>query len=265
MVDCEGCFAAGTGTAKPVFMAHYPIFDSAQNQALLVVCARKTIRTAAIAGIVWGSINLVVGYFAVLANPLNAGILVLGLLMIGTGITGLRKPSLSALLSEAIVSILLLCWNVAITVINLRAGLLGTSGHGLILPAIAAVIFFRQYQRLGHLREAIATLDHATVKEASGLCQELFKSNLKETPEVAECARPRFRLRLMGDSVFCAQKNLARAFHLNRDTFRQCVPRPEKKLIRIVIPHPLGKLTYAFDRKNSEKIKGWLAAPPQTS
>ena len=56
-------------------MAHDPIFDSAENQALLVVCARKTIRTAAIAGIVWGSINLLIGYFAVQANPLNAGIL----------------------------------------------------------------------------------------------------------------------------------------------------------------------------------------------
>jgi hypothetical protein len=26
----------------------------------------------------------------------------------------------------------------------------------------------------------------------------------------------------------------------------------------MVVRHPLGKLTYAFDRKNSEKIKGWL-------
>lgn len=36
-------------------MAHDPAFDSTQNQALLVVCARKTIRNAAI--IVCGDID----------------------------------------------------------------------------------------------------------------------------------------------------------------------------------------------------------------
>lgn len=36
-----------------------------KNQALLVVCARKAIRTAGIAGIVWAIINLLVGYKAV--------------------------------------------------------------------------------------------------------------------------------------------------------------------------------------------------------
>jgi hypothetical protein len=67
-------------------MAHDPIFDSTENQALLVVCARKNIRTAAIAGIVWGCINLVIGFFAVRANAFNAGILFLALLMFGTGV-----------------------------------------------------------------------------------------------------------------------------------------------------------------------------------
>jgi hypothetical protein len=30
----------------------------------------------------------------------------------------------------------------------------------------------------------------------------------------------------------------------------------------VVVHHPLGKVTYAFDKKNSEKIKGWLGATP---
>jgi len=29
----------------------------------------------------------------------------------------------------------------------------------------------------------------------------------------------------------------------------------------MIVRHPVGKLTYAFDKKNSEKIKGWLNAP----
>jgi len=48
-------------------MLHDPVFDSTENQALLVVCARKTIRHAAILGIVWGAINLVIGFFAIRA------------------------------------------------------------------------------------------------------------------------------------------------------------------------------------------------------
>lgn len=238
-----------------------PAFNSTENQALLVVCARKTIRNAAIIGIIWGGINLAIGFFAVQANPLNAGILFLGLVMFGAGVTALRRPTLRSLLSEAVVSALLLCWNVGITVLNARSGDAGSiNGHGLIWPALAAIIFFRQYKKLGHLKETIAAMDHATLKAASGLCKQLFKSKLKQSPDIAEASSKRYRLRLMADSVFCAQRNLAQAFHMNRENFRQCIKDANKKRIRVVVRHPLGKLTYAFDKKNSEKIRGWLGA-----
>lgn len=240
-------------------MPHDPVFDSTENQALLVVCARKTIRNAALLGIVWGGINLVIGYFAIQANALNAGILFLGLLMFGAGVTALKKPSLHSLLSEAVVSLLLLCWNIGITVFNVRAGYADhVDGHGLVWPLIAAIIFFRQYYRLGHLKEAIASMDNATVKEASGLCKNLFKSKLKQSPDIVEASSKRCRLRLMNDSVFCVQRNLAQAFHMSRQSFRQCIRDVGKKRLRVVVRHPLGKVTYAFSQKNSEKIKGWL-------
>ena len=66
----------------------------------------------------------------------------------------------------------------------------------------------------------------------------------------------------MADSVFCAQRNLAHAFHMNRTTFRECIKDSGKKKIRVVVRHPLGKLTYAFDKKNSDKIRGWLQTSP---
>ena len=103
-------------------MSPDPVFNSTENQALLVVCARKTIRHAAILGIVWGAINLVIGFLAIQATVLNAGILVLGLLMLGAGVTTLNKPSIHSLLSEAVVSVLLLCWNIGIAVFNARSG-----------------------------------------------------------------------------------------------------------------------------------------------
>jgi hypothetical protein len=252
-------FLAGTPPARTAIMSHDPVFDSTENQALLVVCARKTIRTAAILGIVWGAINLVIGFFAVQVNILNAGILALGLLMLGTGVTALNRPSLHSLLSEAVVSVVLVFWNIGISVINVRSGHADhVDGHGLVWPIIAAIVFVRQYKRLGHLKEAIASMDHATVKEASQLCKQLFKSKLKQSPDIVEASSKRYRLRLMTDSVFCARRNLAQAFHMNRESFRQCIRDLGKKRLRVVVRHPLGKVTYGFNKKNSDKIKGWL-------
>src|SRR5438045_7400025 len=166
-------------------MSPDPVFDSTENQALLVVCARKTIRHAAILGIVWGAINLVIGFFAIQATVLNAGIPVLGLLMLGAGVIALNKPSIHSLLTEAVVSVLLLCWNIGIAVFNARSGYGDhVTGNGLIWPAIAAIIFFRQYQRLSHLKEAIASIDHAKMKDASDLSKQLFTKTLKPYPDL---------------------------------------------------------------------------------
>jgi len=170
------------------------------------------------------------------------------------------------LLSEAVVSALLLCWNVGITIFNVRAGYGDhVNGHGLIWPLIAAIVFFRQYKRLGHLKESIATMDQATVKEAAGLCKQLFKSKLKQSPDIVQTTSKRYRLRLMSDSVLCVQRNLATAFSLNRTDFQHCILNADKKCLRVVVGHPLGKLNYAFDKRNSEKIKNWLGSSAVTT
>lgn len=239
-------------------------FESTENQALLAVCARKTIRTAAIGGMVWGAFNLLIGVLLVRVNPLNAGLVMLGLLMLTAGGAAMRKPSLRSLLTEALVSILLLVWNVAVTMLNATAGQTShISGHGLIVPAIAAVMFYRQYKRLGHLNEAIAGLDHAMVTEATGLCKDLFKARLNQATDVAQASSKRFRLRLMSDGAFCAERNLRRAFHISRASFATCIPKQDAKRLKLVVRHPLGKVTYNFDKKNSQKIQSWLALAAQ--
>jgi hypothetical protein len=245
-------------------MKYDSVFDSTENQALLVVCARKTIRTAAIVGIVWGSINLVIGFFALQANPLNAGVLALGLLMLGAGLAAMRKPSLHSLLTEAVVSVLLLFWNIGIAMINTRGGYADhVNAHGLIWPAIAAAAFFRQYLKLGHLKDSISTMEHGMVKEASTLCKQLFKSKLKQSPDIVQASSKRYRARLMNDSIFCAQRSLSHAFHMSREHFRNCVSDLGKKRLRVVVRHPLGKIACGFDKKNSDKIKSWLSMSGQ--
>src|SRR5438477_978561 len=154
-----------------------PLFNSAENQALLVVCARKTIRNTGIAAIVWGVINLGIGYAYIQVSVLNVFVLVLAFLMLGTGIVALTKPSLHALLAAAVVSTLLLFWNLSVLVLNSMAGA-GQHGFrgGSIVPMIVAIVFFKQYLKLGHLKESIGAMNHETVKEATGLCKQLFKS-----------------------------------------------------------------------------------------
>ena len=238
-----------------------PFFALNENQSLLVICARKKIRNAAILGIVWGVINLLLGYFAVRINPLNVGLVLLGLLMLGTGVNALRKPSLHCLLAEGFVAALLFVWNLGITMVNVSAGAAAhVNPHTLIWPAVAAVVFFQQYRRLGHLKEAMSAMAHETVKEATALCKGLFKAKLKESPDIAEASSRRCRMRLMSDAVFCVQRNLASAFYVNRAAFQHCIPDLNRKRLRMVVRHPLGKLTYAFDKKNSDKIKTWLAS-----
>ena len=179
--------------------------------------------------------------------------------MLGAGVSALNKPTIHSLLSEAVVSVLLLCWNIGITIFNIRSGYVDhVNGHGLIWPAIPAIIFFWQYKKLGHLGEAIASMDQARVKEASALCKQLFQSRLKQSPDIVQASSRRCRLRLMNGSVFCAQRNLAQAFHMSRENFGQCIRDIGRKRLRVVVRHPLGKITYGFDKKNSDKIKGWL-------
>jgi hypothetical protein len=238
-----------------------PFFSLTENQSLLVVCARKKIRNAAILGIVWGVINVSFGAVLIRINPLNVGLLLLGLLMLATGVTALRKPSLHCLLAEGFVAALLFVWNVGTTMLNLSAGVdPHINPHIFIWPAVAAGVFFQQYRRLGHLKEAMSAMAHETVKEATALCKGLFKAKLKESPDIAEASSRRYRMRLMSDAVFCVQRNLASAFYVNRAALQHCIPDINRKRLRMVVRHPLGKLTYAFDKKNSDKIKTWLAS-----
>ncbi len=104
-------------------------------------------------------------------------------------------------------------------------------------------------------------MDGKTVAEAAKVCKELFKTKLKTSPDVAEASSRRCRIRFMSDSIFCSQKNLGRAFHMTMANFQRSIVDPQGKRIRVVVQHPLGKVTYAFDKKNSEKIKGWLSSP----
>jgi hypothetical protein len=152
---------------------------------------------------------------------------------------------------------LLLFWNLSAVALNVMAGAKEPSiGGGFILPLFAAIIFFKQYLKLHHLKKDISAMDHSTVKEAAGLCRQLFKSKLKESPDIAEASSRRCRMRFMSDAVFCAQRNLARAFYMNRANFQGCIPDLNRKKLRVVGAPSSGQTHLRVRQKEFGKNQG---------
>jgi hypothetical protein len=76
-------------------------FDTDENSALIAICARKMI-----SNMVLGVLNIALGVPAMRINTLNAGLVILGVMMLGAGVQAIKSPSLAALLVETIVTIL---------------------------------------------------------------------------------------------------------------------------------------------------------------
>ena len=91
-------------------------FDTDENKTLLAICARKLISNIGIGGIIWGLINIGVGIVSVQVMLINVGVLILGVIMLGTGVQALKSPSLRILLVQTIVTVLLLAWNVGMSI-----------------------------------------------------------------------------------------------------------------------------------------------------
>jgi len=238
-------------------------FDRDENKTLLAICARKMIRGTGIAGIIWGLINIVLGVVAMHLSMLNVGVLVLGLLMLGAGIQALRRPTLGVLLAGTVVTALLFAWNLAITILN--AQVTGTFvPQGLIFPLIIMVGFITSYRRLKHLEGLIAAVRPEDIRNTKKVCKTLLKKKLKNEPAVIQANGRACRAQLMIDKAFFINRMMLRAFVASKDEIRSVIVKPDAKRLEMNVRHPLGKLKYRFDKKNSEKLKNWLsaAAPP---
>jgi hypothetical protein len=233
-------------------------FDSDENRTLMAICTRRLIRNIGIGGIIWGVINIGIGALAMQADVINAGILILGVMMLGTGVQALRSPTLGVLLTETVVTVLLFAWNLGMSVINLRSGD-PFDPRGLLFPLIIAVVFANNYRKLGHLRELIATVAPAKVEETKRICKAIVKKKIKDEPRIVQTTDRKCRAQLMDGRAFFIQRDLMRAFVGTVDAIRSAVAKPEAKSWTATFNHPLGKLKYRFDKKNTEKLKGWLS------
>ena len=234
-------------------------YDTDENKTLLAICARKLISNIGVGGILWGLLNTVIGIVAIQDTVINAGILILGLMMLATGIQALRAPSLGVLLAETIVTVLILVWNLGISVLNFLV--LGVFDPlGLIFPLIVAIVFFGFYRRLGHLREQIRSVEPEQIKATKEICKTLAKKKLKEEVSIIRTKDGKCGAQLMEDRAFFIQRDLMRAFVAPKEDVGRSIARADAKRLKMTFRHPLGVLKYQFDKKNSEKIRNWLSA-----
>ncbi len=235
-------------------------FDTEENKALLAICARKLIKNIGIGAIIWGIINTLLGIVAIQVTTINAGLLLLGVIMLGTGVRALKKPTLHVLLIATIVSFLLFTWNLSISFLNFY--LTGTfEPTGLVFPVIIAIIFLRQYRKLQHIKEHISMVQPKEIKDAKNICKTLVKAKLKDEPAIIQARNQKCRAQLMADKAFFIQRNMKRAFIVPKDRVQSLFANPEAKSLKLSFNHPLGQLRYTFDKNNSEKIRAWLASP----
>ena len=239
-------------------MATDALFNTNENRALIAICTRKLISNIGVGGIIWGVINTALGIAAMQETVLNVGLVILGVMMLGTGVQAVKSPTLGVLLMETIVTILLLLWNVAISILNFQA--FGTfDPRGLIFPLIIAAVFANYYRKLGHLREQIASVEPEKIKATRKICKTLLKKKLKNEPLLIQTTNRRCRAQLMDEKAFFIQRDLMRAFVGSKQDIAEAVVKPDAKTLKLQFDHPVGKLMYQFDKKNSEKLKEWLS------
>jgi hypothetical protein len=238
-------------------------FDTDENRTLLAICTRKLISNIGIAGVIWGLINIAIGVVAIQQSLISVGVLMLGVMMLGTGAQALKTPSLGVLLIETVVTVLLLLWNLGMTVLNLLAG--GVFQPWVVelplvvAPLVVAIVFANYYRKLGHLRELIPSVEAETIKHTKQIRRALLKKRLKVEPSVVETRDGKCRAQLMDDRAFFIQSDLMRAFVASRADILKAVAKLEARRLKMLFNHPLGRLKYQFDKKDSQKWKNWLA------
>lgn len=240
-------------------MRYDAFFDTEDNKTLTAICTRRLIRNIGIGGIIWGVINLLLGIAAIQVTSLNAGILILGTLMLITGTYALKKPSFEVLQAETLVCALLFFWNVGIAVLNTMAGST-FDPRGLIFPGIIAFVMFKYYRRLGYLRGWIESVDPEQINQTRQMCKTLLKIKLKNEPSVIQTTNGRCRVKFIEKTGLFIQGDQIRAFIATKEEIYLAIQKPYTSNFKLIFNHPAGQLIYIFDKKNSEKLKTWLTS-----
>jgi len=172
-------------------MSYDPLFDSDENRTLLAICTRRLIRSIGSGGVAWGILNTALGIATLRLHILNAGVAILGVMILGVGVQALLRPSIAVLLSETIVTVVLLLWNAGMMIYEyLLFGIIEPVSA--IVSLIVASSFAKFYFKLRHLGPLIAEVDAAEIKATRQICKKLLAAKLKNDPSIVEANKTAF-------------------------------------------------------------------------
>ena len=233
--------------------------ETDENRALLAISARRSIKGVGVGSIIWGIFNIALGISYVADSPINVVVLLLGALMLAVGIHALVKPTLIVLLLAAIVSILLLLWNIFVAVLNVSVTQ-EFNPRGLILPLIIAFTFMQQYRKFRPIRTLIANITREAVKRANALSKTISKSKLKTSPDIlaASGTHGAWRIQLLEDRAFFVAQNGSHLFVMPREAGAGAIDLSDADKSKILINHPMGAIKLKLDKQNTETLRAWL-------
>jgi hypothetical protein len=145
--------------------------------------ACRSLRRIGWGGIAFGFFNIVLGVvFIIFLHPINAILVFIGLLLLGSGVWCLAAPGAEGVICNGIALILVGVWNVFVTVINMTAGRtpqVWWAVFGAVMIA-AGVQCIQKYARFSQ-----ALRNKATAKEMA-MMDRLVQSILKAKPKEDE-------------------------------------------------------------------------------
>ena len=234
-------------------------FDREENRILLGMCTRNTIRMYGIGALIWGIINLALGFAAVKEASINYILVAVSLGITITGISAVINPGLKLLFTASIVTFVLWLWNIFVLFYNYSTtGFVHFSLFGDVMTLVVAVSFFIQYKKLQFIQDIVTGITGEQFKQTKKICKALFKTKQKKFPNICAISRPRGKVELREDKAFFLEGMMLAAFLVNREELRECIDDPSAKKYTVTILHPLKKKKYLFNKKYTGKIREWL-------
>jgi len=237
------------------------IFKTDENRALTAICAREYIRRIGVGSIALGMLNLATGAWALQHTGANMILIALGALLVATGGHALLRPSIRAVGLATAITFGLLLWQVLALALNIFLKDF-FSPAPVILTAMALSVLLLCLLKLQPARREIEEMRPRDVEAGKRLCREVLRGNSKEESTIIRSMDGRCKTSLMADRALFVQRDMMRAFVQPKQAVREAIRRPESSKLVLRFAHPLGKVTYRFNRANSQKLKVWLAVNP---
>ena len=155
------------------------------TQGANFLMVRRLLRGAGIGSIVFGVIAIGLGAYSIQENPVNAILLLLGVLLLAEGIWIVTAPSPAGMVVDGVALLLLGLWNLFVSLANMSAGA-GRPGAFVALGAFQifwGIQSFRRYGRFANL--PMKKPDEAMGKWLDGVLNSMAAGS-KETPDRAD-------------------------------------------------------------------------------